>query len=287
MAIKGTSLLILFFLLVLIVFDAAQQKYYIDAFGLSEEPISLTFLLKTQFVRWLVWLVFAIPLGWVSWRKLTADEKLKSTDRVKLFALVLLCIALSIPIISLISIWSQELALSKAIFQEFMLFFAFQKGLTFFMAYSALILLLKNQADHFKMGIQEKEISSLRDTSARLSRTIEDLDGGREPSISIKTGSRLTPIPIGKIIWIQADDYCVRLHTQDRTHTLRKSMRKLEDELKNFGFLRIHRAALINLKFLDQVNFDSSTIHLKDASELPLSKSGARVLKKRMHKLSL
>ena len=50
-----------------------------------------------------------------------------------------------------------------------------------------------------------------------------------------------------EIDWIEAADYCVRVHAGGRFHLLRESMRELEARLDPRQFFRIHRSAIVNV----------------------------------------
>jgi DNA-binding LytR/AlgR family response regulator len=94
-------------------------------------------------------------------------------------------------------------------------------------------------------------------------------------------------IPLNEVTWIEADDYCVKIHTERKAYSMRKSMKSLEEQLASYRFIRVHRGALLNLGYLDHVDFESSLIKLQDSSELPLSKSGAQVLRKALKENSI
>lgn len=130
------------------------------------------------------------------------------------------------------------------------------------------------------------EIKNLTRKSTDLEKALDETSK-EEPHLNIKTGYKVQPIPISDIVWIQSDDYCVKIHTQTQAYTLRKSMRLLEEQLSPYGFIRVHRVALLNLNYLHQINFDSSKIKLTNTEELPLSKTGAKMLKQKLEKAAL
>ena len=55
-------LILLIIMFCMIVFEAFQQHYYITHFNLSDEQVSVPKLILLHSRRWLVWLVFTIPL---------------------------------------------------------------------------------------------------------------------------------------------------------------------------------------------------------------------------------
>lgn len=151
------------------------------------------------------------------------------------------------------------------------------------MASMTLALIIYNQSRNKTIESQVIEISHLQDS---LEEALQ-INQNEEPLLNIKTGNRFQPIPLRDIIWIQADDYCVKIHTENQSFTLRKSMKKLEDQLSAYGFIRVHRGALLNLDYLHQINFEASKIQLVNTAELPLSKTGAKALKRKLEEAAL
>ena len=147
-------------------------------------------------------------------------------------------------------------------------------------AASLLVLLTYNRANSLVIDAQWVEIKNLKEQSVS-STEIED------PTLNIKIGNKLKVIPLSEVHWFEADDYCVKVHTSEKAYTMRKSLKSLQKELASLNFVRVHRSALLNLDYLDHVNFQSSTVKLQNTSEVPLSKSGASLLRKILHTKSV
>ncbi|MEP1032739.1 LytTR family DNA-binding domain-containing protein [Ekhidna sp.] len=277
------------FILFLIFFDAVQQKYYIDTFGLLPEgtDLSLVLLLKKHFIRWLIWGFFSVPCALIIWRILVSNQQELPVKSILLTALLIFInAAFSLTIISVYDIIDQQLSINFNLFLEFLTFFTFQKGLTFLMASITLSMILYNRSRAQTIESQFVEITDLKRKSTDLEQAL-NMTTQHEPHINIKTGNKFQPIPISQIVWIQSDDYCVKIHTEDQAFTLRKSMKALEEQLGPFSFIRVHRVALLNLDFLHQINFDTSIIKLSDTTELPLSRTGAKALKNKLKQSAL
>ena len=144
--------------------------------------------------------------------------------------------------------------------------------------------LLYNHSKLKTIDEQSIEIKTLKKVTSDLQ---EVLSQEEKPHLNVKTGYKLKPIALEDIVWIQSDDYCVKIHTADKTFTLRQSLKALEDKLAPFRFIRIHRSALLNLNYLDQVNFDTAHVRLVNDHEIPYSKSGIKSLKEYMKNLSI
>jgi two-component system LytT family response regulator len=65
--------------------------------------------------------------------------------------------------------------------------------------------------------------------------------------LAVKNGGGVTFVKLSEIVWIEAADYYVRLHTAAATHLLRRTMSELERELDPAEFCRIHRSVIVRL----------------------------------------
>jgi two-component system, LytTR family, response regulator len=68
-----------------------------------------------------------------------------------------------------------------------------------------------------------------------------------------------TVISADEISWIEAADYYVRLHVGDKTHMIRESIKNLESRLDPQKFIRLHRSALVNVRFIKGLKRDGRT----------------------------
>ncbi len=276
------SFLILFtFLCILITFDAFQQKFYVDTFDLSGQVQPLSTFLRLHFIRWSSWLVFSVPFAVILWKVYAGGIRIIRLKQV--LALIILStffITLSIITISLISIYEQDIVFTQKVFLEFCTFFFYQKWLTFFMAHGGLVLWLNNLKHINKIDAQWVEIVELKKVK-------EEIPTREEPKITVKIGNLVKPLSLQDISWIQADDYCVKIHTNDKSYYLRKSLKFLEKELAQYRFVRVHRGALLNLNYLEKINFDSATVTLQNRTQIPVSRTGEQILRKRIKEESL
>ena len=145
------------------------------------------------------------------------------------------------------------------------------------MADCAVIILLYNKAKEQIIQSQYIEIKHLEESSLR---QISTTTAATVPQMLIKTGNRVHRVSLKDIIWIQSDDYCSKIHTRDdQSFSLRKSLKSLEEELQPYGFIRIHRSALLNVKSINQLNLDKAVVRLENDLELPVSKSRVKSLR--------
>jgi two-component system LytT family response regulator len=69
----------------------------------------------------------------------------------------------------------------------------------------------------------------------------------------VRDAGRTIVIPCEDIIWIEAEDYCARIHLRGRTILVRDSLRALADSLDQGTFVRVHRSAIANVSCVRQV----------------------------------
>ncbi|MEP1150247.1 MAG: LytTR family DNA-binding domain-containing protein [Balneola sp.] len=276
MHIRKTTIFLILFIFLIILFDAFQQQYYLRTYDILENGASISFfeLFSSHFIRWCIWGICSVPLALFSWKMFAqSNSEINTSQWLRIIGIGLVAWVLSIMLISTLSIVTSEEPFNRSNFLSFVEFFVAQKGISFLFAYSVLVLAIYNNAKSIVIDAQWMEIKELS--------TASQLNGKSrlEPQVSIKIGNKMKLLPLTDVTWIESDDYCVKIHTEEKSYSLRKSLKSLEKQLASYQFIRVHRCALLNLEYLDQVDFESSLIKLQDASELPLSKSGAQVLR--------
>lgn len=101
----------------------------------------------------------------------------------------------------------------------------------------------------------------------------------------VMVGSGETLVPTSEIDWIEAEDYCSRLHVGTKTYLIRESLTSLQERLSPQRFARIHRSALIQLERIREVRAVEAGggIVLQDGSRLPVSRRNRASLRKLLH----
>lgn len=93
--------------------------------------------------------------------------------------------------------------------------------------------------------------------------------------IPARTGSRVTLVPVGEILWIEAADNYVRLHTAGGQFSVRETMNRLGEQLDPGRFARVHRSTIVNLGQVKELIAQASgdyTVLLQDGTRLTLSR---------------
>jgi two-component system LytT family response regulator len=102
--------------------------------------------------------------------------------------------------------------------------------------------------------------------------------------IPVKAGGRVVFVRVDDVDWIEAADYCVRVHTAGRFHLVRERLRELEARLDPARFVRIHRSALVNVARIRELQphfHGESVVVMQDGARLRLS----RGRRERLHRL--
>ncbi|HEU5217010.1 MAG TPA: LytTR family DNA-binding domain-containing protein [Gemmatimonadales bacterium] len=103
--------------------------------------------------------------------------------------------------------------------------------------------------------------------------------------IVVKTAGRVVLVRVEDIDWIEAADYCVKLHVQGKVHVHRESLQALELRLDPARFFRIHRSGIVNLDRVAELQpffKGESAVLLRDGNRVRLSRGRRRALELRL-----
>ena len=73
------------------------------------------------------------------------------------------------------------------------------------------------------------------------------------PMIAIKAKGRILFINPGDVVAVQAEGNYVSLQRESDSYLLRESISRVAEKLKPYGFIRIHRSALVNSTFVVEI----------------------------------
>lgn len=100
--------------------------------------------------------------------------------------------------------------------------------------------------------------------------------------VIVKTGNNIKIIPVDHIIYLEADDDYVRIHTDDGTFLKNKTMTSFEKQLDPNQFVRVHRSFIVKIAHitrLEPAERDSYVAVLVNGRQVSVSKSGYGRLK--------
>ncbi len=99
---------------------------------------------------------------------------------------------------------------------------------------------------------------------------------GASDRIVIRSAGRVTLVDPEEVDWIEGAGSYARLHLGGRSHLLRQTLTKLEQDLAPRGFVRIHRSVLVNsnrVRELRPTTHGESLVQLADGTSLKLSRT--------------
>ena len=106
-------------------------------------------------------------------------------------------------------------------------------------------------------------------------------DGNLE-RVVVKTGAKIKIIPVGSIIYLEADDDYVKIHTEDGVFMKNKTMASFEEQLDPAQFIRVHRSFIVKIDHIARLEpheKDSYVAILTDGKQVSVSKNGYTRLK--------
>ncbi|MBI3189546.1 MAG: response regulator transcription factor, partial [Ignavibacteriales bacterium] len=104
--------------------------------------------------------------------------------------------------------------------------------------------------------------------------------------IAVTSKGNIVPIPVDDIIWFEAADYYVNIHTQTKSYLLRETLSNLEEKLDPNVFIRIHRSVIVRINTIKEIRpfFEGeSFVLLHNGTKLKLGKTYKQKLKAFMH----
>lgn len=133
-----------------------------------------------------------------------------------------------------------------------------------------------------KRRVRERRLGELAFQVANLSAELrhEENDATKSDGekylqrLALKEGDRSVIIRAVDIIWIQAEDYYVLIHSKLGRHMVRASLASLEQRLDPTRFLRVHRTAIVNV---DEITATQDrgplVLTLSNRAEVPVSRA--------------
>jgi len=88
------------------------------------------------------------------------------------------------------------------------------------------------------------------------------------------------------IYWVEAEGDYVSVHTPQKSHLVRETMKNMEQRLSEQGFQRVHRSSIVNLHYVSElISLDSGDyqIILRDNTKVKLSRNYRDILYQRLN----
>ncbi len=139
--------------------------------------------------------------------------------------------------------------------------------------------------DRFDKAILKwNELQSIAKHDHQQRETISNLVFQQEEQkrLVVKSGNNIRIIPVDEILYVEAYDDYIKIHIENDCFLKKQTMHKAEQQLGTEKFLRVHRSFILKLSQITRIEpmgKDSFIALLKDATRIPLSKSGYTRLK--------
>jgi two-component system LytT family response regulator len=139
--------------------------------------------------------------------------------------------------------------------------------------------------DRFDKALAKwKVLFAQKDTRPEMKEVIESAANSpmQRERIVVKSGSSIIVIPVDDIIYLEAADDFVKIHTRKGHWLKNKTMAHFEQQLDANRFIRVHRSYIVNISEitrLDPYEKDSHILLLKSGANIPVSKTGMVKLK--------
>lgn len=115
----------------------------------------------------------------------------------------------------------------------------------------------------------EKSTQDLLDDAA--------LSPSQNQRIVVKNGSKIKIIPVHDVLYLEAADDYVKIHTQEGYFLKNKTMSHFEKVLNGDQFVRSHRSYIVNVQQITRIDpyeKDNHVAILRSGAKVPVSRSG-------------
>ena len=127
--------------------------------------------------------------------------------------------------------------------------------------------------------VRERLYELIREIEAERART-----EGPEAVFTVKTGGETFYIETGRICFFEARSKRIALKTDVQEILFYSSFEKLQQQLPGH-FARCHKGFLINTRQVREVRWSDMEVVMRDASHIPISRTGRQVLRQAMDRL--
>lgn len=269
-------------LLAFMLFEARQQLFYAENFN-NGVPNTDSFwsLFKAGLYRWTIWIALSIPmvLFFLKYR----IKKINGANLMLTAGIILMFTVLNVAVVAGRNTLMIDSSSSLA-FAEFFKFYFYHKAPVILGANAFLVVMIHFFLNQEDLQLSIQELGSLKYSNQKLySEQKKDL-ADHEMVIQVKIGMKLKLVPVETIVWIEADDYCVKLHdNKGASYTMRSSLKAFEERLPESTFVRVHRKAIVNMNTVKEIDLaNSPTVILEDGSRVPVAQSRLKNFKNQL-----
>lgn len=133
-----------------------------------------------------------------------------------------------------------------------------------------------------KQRVRQRRLGQLADQLATLSSELrgsddpppKPADGSYLKRLAFKHDGKTVVLKTSEVVWIEAEDYYVKIHSTLGRHLVRATLASLEARLDPHEFLRVHRAAIVNVSNVREVHERGGpSLLLSDGTDVPVSRA--------------
>lgn len=113
--------------------------------------------------------------------------------------------------------------------------------------------------------------------------SIQDNEDKQLDRIAVKDKTDIHLIAIDDVVFLEAQDDYISIHTKERSYLKNARMKFFEENLDPKKYVRVHRSYIVNTSFirkLENYNKDSYLLLLTNGEKINISRSGLQLLRK-------
>jgi len=84
-----------------------------------------------------------------------------------------------------------------------------------------------------------------------------------DKNLFVKVDSLLLKLNVDEILWIEAFGDYIKIITQEKTHTVYATLKKIEEKLNRSKFVRVHRSYIVNVSKITNMDSNNLVINKK------------------------
>lgn len=136
--------------------------------------------------------------------------------------------------------------------------------------------------ERFDKAIQKWKMENGKKDTATPLEEIPPISAEQHTRVVVKTGNNIRIIPMQEILYLQADDDYVKIHTKEGSFLKKKTISYYEQVMDPAQFVRVHRSFIVQVHQVTRIEpyeKDGHIAILKSGEKIPISKTGYPKLK--------
>jgi DNA-binding LytR/AlgR family response regulator len=134
---------------------------------------------------------------------------------------------------------------------------------------------LEKAIDRARSALDQREsVQRLKELSRQLDELRSVRDAEPERALWVRHRGEMVRLDLADVDWVKAEGEYVRLHAGDQSYLLREPLTAFALEFRNFGFVRVHRSAAINVHRLRAIRRSrgGTLVVLTSEAEIPVGR---------------